>query len=180
MAYLTEADSDTALAPLQQAACVYADKVVYRNPPVVPNLSKPDALMISVDEIQRIGLSEAVDTHILKHWRDLFFVKSRDWEQEREFRWVVTGNANEDFYVGIEHSLVGIALGHLFPDALKVRVGQFAVSNSVTLAIMNWQNGVPQPHPTHWQLLRDQIRTRRGLLKKFVDKLIDYFRKNAC
>ena len=134
---------------------VYADKVVYRNPRVVPKIGQPDALMISVDEIDRLGFGSAVEAHITRHWRELFFIKARDWEQERECRWVVSGMSNEDFYIDIQNSLVGIALGDLFPDDLKGEIGRFARSGSVSIAIMNWQNGVPQPHPTHWRLLAD-------------------------
>ena len=132
---------------------VHAGAVVYRNPRIVADIRQQDALTISIDEIDRLGFGDAVEAHIARHWKDLFFVKARDWEQEREFRWLVRGDGDEDFYIGIRNSLVGIALGDCFPNPLKVAVGQFSESNQVSVAVMNWQNGVPQPQPTHWRLL---------------------------
>jgi hypothetical protein len=132
---------------------VHAGNVVYRNPRVLPSRTQPNPLMISVDEIDRLGFGDAVEAHISRHWKDLFFVKSRDWEQEREFRWLVRGDGNEDFYIGIRNSLVGIALGDCFPNPLNVAVGQFAKLNPISVAVMNWTNGFPQPHPTDWRQL---------------------------
>jgi hypothetical protein len=110
-------------------------------------------LTISVDEIDRLGFGDAIEAHISRHWKDLFFVKARDWEQEREFRWLVRGNGDEDFYVAIRNSLVGIALGDRFPNPFKVAVGHFCESHGTSVAVINWQNGVPQPRTTHWRLL---------------------------
>ena len=93
------------------------------------------------------------ELHVARYWRDLFLVKPRDWEQEREFRWLVSGD-DDDFFVDIRDSLVGIALGDRFPESHKPAVGEFAGVNSVNPVIMEWKNGVPQPNPTHWRLLK--------------------------
>lgn len=146
-------DADIRASAKAMGSVVYAREVEYRNPRVVVKLGRPDALMISVDEINRLGFDGAVQAHISRHWKELFFLKSRDWEQEREYRWVVSGNGNEDFYIDIRNALVGIALGNHFPDTLKPDVAKYAQANPVSLAIMNWKNGVPQPHPHHWRLL---------------------------
>lgn len=132
---------------------VHAGKVEYRNPTVVPDLSKPNALTIHLDEIRRLGLNAAVEAHVSRHMKDLFFLKARDWEQEREYRWIVSGQNNEDLYINIESALIGIALGDRFPDDIKRKVGLYAESRPVHIAVMNWQNGVPQPAPSHWRLL---------------------------
>ncbi len=134
-------------------AKVYSDIINYHNPRVVPILGAPDALTISADDMRQLGFSDAVEAHISRYWKDLFFVKARDWEQEREFRWLVSGKGDEDFYIDIRSSLVGIALGDRFPYCFKARVGKYAEENSVSIATMIWQNGVPQPNPEHWRLL---------------------------
>jgi hypothetical protein len=131
---------------------VYAGKVEYRNPRIGIVIGKPNALTISLDAIKAMGFSNAIEAHILQHWKELFFIKARDWEQEREFRWVVSGNNNEDLYISID-SLVGIALGDRFPDDYKIVIGKFARSNPVSAATMHWKNGFPQPYPEHWRLL---------------------------
>jgi hypothetical protein len=138
-----------------RAACgdtVCAGRVEYRNPPI-PNVFPPSALTVSMDEIAGLGFSGAMDRHVTQHWKNLFFVKTRDWEQEREYRWVVRGGLHDEFRVDIRNSLVGILLGDRFPPGGKAAVGRFAESNGVSIATMNWQNGLPQPSPTHWRLL---------------------------
>jgi hypothetical protein len=147
-------DSDIHTLSREMGFKVFADKVDYRNPRVVFDLRRPGALMIYVDEINRLGFDGAVQAHVSRHWKELFFLKSRDWEQEREYRWLVGGKRDEDFYIDIQNSLVGIALGDLFPDDLKDEVGQFSRSNpAISVAIMRWQNGVPQPDHMPWRLL---------------------------
>jgi hypothetical protein len=110
-------------------------------------------LTISIEDINRLGISSAVDAHIARHWKQLFFSKARDWEQEREYRWLVREEADNDFHVDIRNSLVGVALGDRFPDTGKATVGRFAEAYGISIAVMNWQNGLPQPSATHWRLL---------------------------
>lgn len=132
---------------------VFYGHVEYRNPRIVPKLDGKDALVVSIDAVRQLGFQEAMDRHIAKHWRELFFLKSRDWEAEREYRWLVRGDGDEDFFVSIKDSLVGIALGDRFPNELKNGVAFYAEKNPISLAVMEWQNGVPQPQPIPWRLL---------------------------
>ena len=147
-----ELDSEIRSVAASDGLKVYDGLVEYRNPAVLPNIGKPSALMISLDEIQQLEFDRFVDVHVERWWKELFLVKPRDWEQEREFRWLVTGD-EEDFFVDIHKSLLGIIMGDRFPEARKPVVGEFAGTNDVSVAIMDWQNGVPQPKPTHWRLL---------------------------
>lgn len=146
-------DSEIRATATAQGLKVQSGLVDYRNPQVLPKLGKPDALVIFLDEVQRLGFNRFVDVHVERWWKDLFLVKPLDWEQEREFRWLVSGS-DDDFFVDIRKSLVGIVMGDRFPDGCKPAVGDFAQANDVSPAIMDWQNGVPQPKPTHWRLLQ--------------------------
>jgi hypothetical protein len=130
---------------------VRAERVIYRNPLILANLGKPQPLMIPVNAVNRLGLDRAMAAHIAAHWHELFFVKARDWEQEREFRWLVPGTDNDDFFVDIRNSLVGIALGDLFPPSLRPAVAHYASTNPVSVAVMNWR--FPQPASMHWRQL---------------------------
>jgi len=71
-------------------------------------------------------------------------VKCWDWEAERNYRWLIRGDGEEDFFVGIRDSLVGIALGDGFSNELKNLVASYAEDNPVSLAVLEWQNGMPQ------------------------------------
>ena len=83
-------------------------------------------------------------------------MKARDWEQEREYRWVVSKIDDGEFEVNIENALVGIAIGDCFPEGFKKKIGLYGELRPIHLAVMNWKNGVPQPDPTHWRLLTQQ------------------------
>ncbi len=61
-----------------------ACRVEYRNPPPLHSIGQPDPLMMSMDAVEHLGLDRAVESHIAQHWKELFFVKARDWEQEGE------------------------------------------------------------------------------------------------
>ena len=131
---------------------VHAARVEYKNPPVVRAIL-PNALMISLDELEKLGIDEFATAHVQRHWKDFFFLKAEDWEQEREFRWLVQGERDEDFFLDIRDSLAGILLGDRFPVGRKPAVGNYALANGVSVAVMEWRNGVPQPTPTHARIL---------------------------
>ncbi|WP_193368711.1 DUF2971 domain-containing protein [Pelagibius marinus] len=138
----------TASAP---SLMVYSAPVKYRNPKMPA--FKPGALTISIDELESLGLDEFIKAHVKLYWKDLFFVKSEDWEQEREFRWLIEGEGDEDFFVEITDCMVGILIGDRFPEGRKPAVGKHALEIGVSIAIMDWQNGIPQPGPSHPRLL---------------------------
>jgi hypothetical protein len=146
---------DTAVkaAALTKGNIVHHGPVEYRNPAVVPSISEPNALTVDLGLVRRLGFAAAAKLHLQSHIREFFFLKSRDWEQEREFRWAVDGSDDEDFYVNIDDALVGILLGERCSSSVQRAVGQFAKEGPLHLATMSWQNGVPQPQPTHWRLL---------------------------
>lgn len=140
-------DADIRSTANAKGLVVYADRVKYENPKAVPNLHEPNGLHVSVDDINGLGLHKVVEAKIANHWEELFFLKSRDWEQEREFRWLVQGDRGKDFFVDIRKSLVGIALGDRFPKRRERKVFKYADANEVSLVTMDWKNGFPQLMP---------------------------------
>jgi Protein of unknown function (DUF2971) len=133
---------------------VYARRVVYENRRAVITLGRPEALTVALLHINREGWAAAIDTHVKEHLDELYFRKSLDWQSEREYRWAVRDVGMQDFFVPIQSSLIGIALGDQFPEGRRAAVANFVrVNPDVELAIMGWQNGFPQPMTTHWRLL---------------------------
>jgi hypothetical protein len=131
----------------ESAGGVFHGHVEYRNPRFVSKLDGKDALIVPIDTVKQLGFKKAVDNRMSEHWRELFFVKSRDWEAEREYRWLIRADGDADFFVGL-------ALGDCFPDELKDDVASHVKDDpTVSPALMAWQNGVPQPQPTPWRLL---------------------------
>jgi hypothetical protein len=131
---------------------IHAARVEYTNPPVVHSIV-PNAFMISCDELTQLGIDKFAKAHVQRYWKELFFTKAEDWKQEREFRWLVRGDGDEDFLVDIRDSLVGILLGDRFPVGRRAAVGNYALANEVSLADMEWRNGVPRPIPTDARIL---------------------------
>lgn len=132
---------------------VSSGAVRYRNPPL-PSLGRVDPLTLSLDRIFEVGERAAAQEHLARHWKELFLLKPTDWAQEREFRWLVAGmERHEQFFVSIEQSCVGIGIGDLMNATTKRSVTRYAKSRDVDLAIMDWQNGFPQPQRTHWRSL---------------------------
>lgn len=147
-------DSDIRSRPTALNLITHADRVRYENPPVLRELS-PDAFLVSLTKMKSLGIERFARAHVERHWRELFFTKAEDWEQEREYRWLVPGERDEDYYVDIGGSLVGIVLGDRFPIGRKPMVGIYASSSGVALAIMGWVNGIPVPTAKDAQLLTD-------------------------
>jgi len=129
---------------------VFAGHVEYENPAVIFGAGQPHGLHISIDEIDSIGIDKTAKRHFFRYGKDLFFKKSKDWAQENEYRWLVTGNSEDDFFIGIEDNLIGIALGDKFPSQHLNVVHRMARTNSIQLMRMEWKNGYPQPKPELW------------------------------
>ena len=86
-------------------------------------------------------------------WRKLFMLKAKDWEHERELRWMVSASDDRPFVVGIKECCVGIALGDRASMSAQRAVSMFSKRQGVELAVMGWKNGFPQPERDHWRLL---------------------------
>jgi hypothetical protein len=99
--------------------------------------------------VLQFGIDEAAKRHLKRHAQMLLFTKLRDWAPEREFRWAVSIDREEDYFVEIADSLIGIIIGDKFPQERKRSVGEFAGSNGVEIGYMTWKNGFPQPEPSH-------------------------------
>lgn len=150
---------------------IYCGEVEYRNPRVVPGLDRADALVIDFTQVKDFGIQRAMVSHVEQHHKELLFLKSKDWKEEREYRWVVKNDSPEDFFVPIEESLLGIILGDRFPSQEILSVSEFGGRHPISLARMEWNNGFPQPTPTHWRVLQDAIRPADRGPRALVDRL---------
>ncbi|WP_119299808.1 DUF2971 domain-containing protein [Dongia deserti] len=147
-------DRDIRAAAAALGRQVHSDRVRYE---VGRRIRKaPDPLMVNLDEVVRLGPVAYAKAHIDQHWRELFFVKNQDWSQERECRWIVEGGEDEFFFVNIHRSLVGILIGDQFPKKHCAAVTAYAFAHDLNVAVMRWQNSVPQPWPAIAELLETQ------------------------
>jgi hypothetical protein len=134
---------------------MYCGDVEYKNPGVVPSRRIPDALTVDLAQVTQLGMDQAMKLHVQQHHRELLFLKSKDWQQEREYRWAVKSDSLDEFFVPLEESLIGIMLGDRFPIQEMRPVYEYGQGRSISLARTDWSNGFPQASPTHWRILRD-------------------------
>jgi hypothetical protein len=62
---------------------------------------------VVLNEVTEQGLERALDEHLTRHAQELFFTKLTDWESEVEYRFVITWEAEDEFYVKIHSALKG-------------------------------------------------------------------------
>lgn len=140
--------------PSSIRSLIRSAQVRYDNPHTLPKLDGNDALILNVDHVGQIGLGNALMAHFSRFADELFFVKAKEWEREREYRWLIPWDAAAEFEVAFVDSLTGILVGDKASASLKRVVGEYAhLNRNVHVAEMRWQNGFPQPIPTHWRLL---------------------------
>ena len=135
---------------------VFHAAVSYRNPNPLVSLGRTHHLLLSLEDLINNGVRRSCEEHVAQHWRQLFMLKARDWEHERELRWIVSADDESDFFVDIADCCVGVILGDRAPMSARRVVSSFARIHNKSLAVMAWTNGFPQPVPEHWRLLQDR------------------------
>jgi Protein of unknown function (DUF2971) len=138
------------LAAKRSGLDAFAGHVSYENPAVVFGLGQAHGPNISLDEIDSIGIKNTVKRHFSRYVKDLFSKKSKDWAQEKEYRWLVAGESEGDFFVDIKDSIVGIALGDRYPDKYRPVAHDLGRTRDIQVIKMDWKNGYPQPKPELW------------------------------
>jgi hypothetical protein len=107
-----------------------------------------DAFTLSYAAIEEHGLEGAMALKI-ETWHPVFFFrKSREWENEREYRWVLRSPEPVPQFVPIKDALRAVVVGHDFPDdelePLDHLLAEVGVQQT---ARCRWENGVPQIFP---------------------------------
>ena len=123
---------------------VFCGRVTYLNTPVVQRLAL-GPFCFSLDEIRQHGIERAARQHAERYLHELYLHKNRDWEGEREFRWLLRGSNENAEFVDFRGALAGIALGDRFPEDMKQTVGKFVVKNGADVVSMDWRRDIPQP-----------------------------------
>lgn len=149
-------DRDIKEAVAADRRAIRSGYVGYEIGRVARPLGETDHLTILLDDVRRLGITDYAWIHIEQHWQKLFFIKERDWEHEREYRWIIAGSDSDYLYIDVRKSLVGILLGDRFPKEHCAAVREYAFAHDLNVAVMGWQNGVPQPRPVITEFLETQ------------------------
>lgn len=96
-----------------------------------------DAIGLSTGNIEH-GLRQ----HLRTHCDALFLEKSKDWETEQEFRWLVNGTSGP-YFVDISRALRTVVVGVDFPLVYGPTVWRLCDALGVQAERMHWNNRVP-------------------------------------
>jgi hypothetical protein len=78
-----------------------------------------------------------------RYHRTFFFTKSKDWSQEFEYRWVVSGENDESEFVPIDNAIAGVVVGVDFPKVYFPSLIPLCGELKIPAARITWDNGVP-------------------------------------
>jgi len=105
-----------------------------------------DAFMLSANDIASRGLENVLRSARNKHIQTFFFQKSKDWESETEYRWILLGEMDEPEFVPLDDSLRAILLGIDFPQHRLAEVHSYCRQYQAHLSRIVWINGMPGVH----------------------------------
>lgn len=127
------------------AGVLWEEPVEYENVPIAAAYAQE----FKYAEIERLGVEVFAEEHVAQHWRAFFFMKTRDWASEWEYRWVYRDSHPGPVFVSIREALAGIVIGASFPEVdvplLRHYSDDLGISKSVARCM--WRNGYPIAGP---------------------------------
>jgi hypothetical protein len=107
-------------------------------------LTAPDALVLADPAMGSPDRwRAAVDAHISRHMRPLFFLKGDDYGSEYEFRIVMGTSTREFHYVPLGAELQAVVVGTLFPPEALPRLESLCHERALRLWRVEWVNSRP-------------------------------------
>lgn len=84
------------------------------------------------------NIVEVVKNNINKYPQEMFFTKDKDWENEREFRYILIGEEKKDYYINILSSIRGVILGkNVSSEHIKI-IHNICCENNIYIARLNF------------------------------------------
>jgi Protein of unknown function (DUF2971) len=112
--------------------------VVYEDAVIASN-----ALTVTTDELRARGVPAAVSDHVRKHIGELFFTKLKDWETEREYRFVIEADHPDPIYVRVKRALRAVILGAEVSRVYEPAFGAICDPAGVHVLRVNWVHAYP-------------------------------------
>ncbi|HLY22255.1 MAG TPA: DUF2971 domain-containing protein [bacterium] len=138
---------ESIMTSLEASSVLFERSVEYHNRSSAPPPSK-GPFFLNLDSMRSDGPERTIRKHISEYWRELFFEKALDWQDEKEFRWVVWDLTHSEHFVNFGSALRGIVVGPEFDDRLLPGLGDYVARYDLYLCRLDWNNGVPQgPFP---------------------------------
>jgi hypothetical protein len=103
----------------------------------------PGARQILLDEVSAMTSAAALDAHVAKHVKELWFTKLRDWETEFEYRFVIQTQDADPIYVSIANSLRAVVIGEETSTQYLPALSELCDPAGVEIHRIKWQDGRP-------------------------------------
>lgn len=155
---------DRMVADLDERGDVYHGAVDYTEEGLAGEVQARTLVLENFKE----NTTQAVIDHIANHYRELFFLKTKDWETECEYRFVVSGFEHGYEYVEYEGALKAVVAGEKLPDWQVPAVRHACDKQNIEALEMLWENDRP------WTAaLRTQEEKRRRRIRRIAQAQVD-------
>jgi hypothetical protein len=116
---------------------------VFRGPIVYDDINSIAPYPINIDKIIAKGLEEGIREYFFEYYEHFFLTKSKDWETEYEYRWIIHGTSMSPEYISIENCIVGVIVGVDFPEVYEPSLIKLCKDLNIPVGRMVWRNGTP-------------------------------------
>jgi hypothetical protein len=115
---------------------VYCGKVRY-----IDYGDTSDSVSIDYIELSKIGIPNGFRNHLIKHRKQFFLSKARDWKTEAEFRWLVHSESREPELLAIKGIIEEVIIGAGFPQEYLPTLLELCRLLDVRVRGITWKNG---------------------------------------
>ena len=125
---------------VEKGAVKYDDLKLFRQPP------------FSLDNILELGdveIEERAREYFRVNHDEIFLVKSKDWDNENEYRWLVHSRNDAPEYISIDGVLEEVLVGEEFPRVYDPSLSALCATLNVPPKRLHWFNGIPDERPIH-------------------------------
>ena len=105
---------------------------------------------INLSTIKTEGIENAIKNRIYNNIKGFFFKKAEDWQNEREFRYVLipkNETVENDFLISISKSLKVIIIGCEIDSSIEKEILEIAKKIDVRVYKMDWDFSIPMIFP---------------------------------
>jgi hypothetical protein len=98
-------------------------------------------------ELNELELEGRIREYLLTYYKELFLLKSKDWENEFEYRWLIHSRNDSPEYISIDGVLDEVLVGEEFPKVYDPSLAALCAALDVPARRLRWFNGVPDDRP---------------------------------
>ena len=116
---------------------------IMRGPVRYENTSALNAFVIDTRRVDPAHPRFAVIDQMMTHQKQLFLLKSKDWETEHEYRFLLRRDDRAPYFATVRASLRGVVLGDAVSEAYRPSVDALCHTLQIGAARIGWDNGTP-------------------------------------